>query len=321
MTRSRYFGRRSWLLVSGLAWLSVAGAFGARGAAAATPVALTDESEPNNTAGTANGLDFGYLPGAVAAGAIEASGADYYSFSGTAGARVWIDVDTGSPPAQLGSSTDSRVDLFGTDGTTLIEFDDDDGTGNGADATVETLLASVIAGRVLPGTGTFFVRVQSFSAFTIDPYRLYVHVNSLAPALEAEPNDNSSTANILVASGSRVGFTLGGHMAGENDFYSATLQASDRVLIGLDCDPDRDGVSTNVRFQLRGTDGITPIISGASGQESGNFTAEGLAFDIPATGTYFIRVFSSSGVSTGDYTLLVASYPGPDVFQDGFENE
>src|SRR5215470_324910 len=275
----------------------------------ATPV-LQNEVEPNDTTGTANALTFGSQSAATVAGTIGVAGdVDFYSFSATAGDRVWIDVDTGSPPAQVGSSRDSIVDLFDTDGTTLIETDDDDGTGSGGDGSNESGLASVIAGRVLPNTGTYFIRVRAFSG-TIDPYRLYVHVNNAAPSPEVESNDSAATANPVIVPPGVVGFKSGTLTPGDNDFYSASLQAGDIVLIALDGDPDRDGTSTAARFQLRDTDGATPIILANSGSTSGGFNAEGLVFNVPVTGTYFVRVFGAAGSTQGDYTLLVDDTDG-----------
>ena len=277
----------------------------------ATPV-LQNEVEPNDTTGTANALTFGSQSAATVAGTIGVAGNfDFYSFSATAGDRVWIDVDTGSPPAQVGSSRDSIVDLFDTNGTTLIETDDDDGTGSGGDGSNESGLASVIAARVLPNTGTYFIRVRAFSGTaTIDPYRLYVHVNNAAPSPETEPNDSAATANPGIVPPGVVGFKSGALTPGDNDFYSASLQAGDIVLIALDGDPGRDGMSTNAVFQLRDTDGASPIITADSGSTSGGFNAQGLVFNVPVTGTYFVRVFGGSGNSVGDYTLLVDDTDG-----------
>src|SRR5262249_18361383 len=117
-------------------------------------------------------------------------------------------------------------------------------------------------------------------------------------------------ANPVIVPPSTIGFVSGTLTPGDNDFYSASLQAGDRVLIAVDGDPGRDGTSTNVRFQLRDTDGSSPIILANSGSSSGGFDAEGLVFDIPVTGTYFIRVFGGAGSTQGDYTLLVVDTDG-----------
>ena len=65
------------------------------GGVVATPV-LQNEVEPNNTTATANALVFGGQSAATVAGAIGVAGdVDFYSFSATAGSRVWIDVESG----------------------------------------------------------------------------------------------------------------------------------------------------------------------------------------------------------------------------------
>ena len=68
-----------------------------------------------------------------------------------AGDRVYAAVMTAF---SAGSSTDSQLSLIGSDGTTVIEFDDDNGS-LGA-------LSSSIAGAVIPTTGTYYLKVNHF---------------------------------------------------------------------------------------------------------------------------------------------------------------
>src|SRR5437764_13451576 len=83
----------------------------------------TPEAEPNNTSATATPLTL--VSGCQAAsGAISPIGdVDYYSFTASAGSKVWAEVDTGPST----TSGDSVLTLFGPDGTTVLETDDDDG--------------------------------------------------------------------------------------------------------------------------------------------------------------------------------------------------
>lgn len=163
------------------------------------------DREPNNTPGTATPLTT-KTTCFVALGTISPPGdADYFSFEAPAGARVWALVDTGRSTA----SRDSVLTLFGTNGTTRIDEDDDGGVGSGCDITVETSSASAIAGRTLPARGTYFFRVRAKDASsTITHYMLFV-VMTLREAAEAEPNDLAANATPIVTSDFPIGVRHG----------------------------------------------------------------------------------------------------------------
>jgi hypothetical protein len=270
----------------------------------------TAETEPNNTSGTANVIDLSTEPCAIVAGTINPSGdVDFFTFTGApAGSRIWILTDTGGNP-QIGSSRDSVIDLFAADGTTVIETDDDDGTGNGGDATTETGLASVIAGRTLTAGGTYFIRVKAFSG-TIDPYRLFVTLTNVAPTPEVEANDTAATANVITSAGGQTGIRSGTLTAGDSDYYSVVAEAGNIVYVACDADPERDGTSTNVRFQFRDPADVQVLLAN-SGSSSGGFDAEGVNFTIVTSGTYFIKVLGASGSTTGSYALMVSTCTVP----------
>jgi hypothetical protein len=105
------------------------------------------EIEPNASAVTATRLLLNGGRG-IGGGSILAGDDDYWRLDGiTTGASIWAYIDTGG--AQQGGATtrDSLLTLLATDGTTEIETDDDDGTGNGLDGSVESGNASAIAGE------------------------------------------------------------------------------------------------------------------------------------------------------------------------------
>ncbi len=94
---------------------------------------------------------------------------DFYSFNATAGDRVYAAIMTAF---SAGSSTDSQLSLIGSDGTTVIEFDDDNGS--------FAALSSSIAGAIIPTTGMYYLKVNDFTAGTTSerPYDLYLKVQS-----------------------------------------------------------------------------------------------------------------------------------------------
>ncbi len=77
-----------------------------------------------------------------------------------------------------GGSTDTIVDVIASDGTTILETDDDSGSFSGT--------SSAIGGTIIPAAGTYYVRVDGFSTTaTITPYHLHVRVQSGTPTAES----------------------------------------------------------------------------------------------------------------------------------------
>ena len=84
---------------------------------------LGEEVEPNNTFMEANVL--GGRDVKIRGDIIPNGDLDWFSFTANAGDRVYAAVMTNY---SANASTDSQLRIFAADGTTLIEFDDDDGS-------------------------------------------------------------------------------------------------------------------------------------------------------------------------------------------------
>jgi hypothetical protein len=274
------------------------------GSLAITPI---PESEPNDTAATADPLP-SVLTLQAASGAISPLGdADYYSFTAPAGSRLWAFVDTGASPALF---NDSGLTLFAPDGTTQIEFDDDDGTGTDCDGTFNNFLSSAIAGRTLVAGGTYFLRVTAFAGSTVSSYRLLAVV-STAETSEVEANNTAATANAIASSGTPIGVrnaAIG--VIGDVNYYSVVAPAGSTIFISADADPERNG-GTDLVVDLIQPDGTTLILSVDSSDSSGfPFPpAESYCFNVTTTGTYYVRVSgftSMTKTTTGTYSLAVA---------------
>ncbi|MBI4749463.1 MAG: pre-peptidase C-terminal domain-containing protein [Acidobacteria bacterium] len=270
------------------------------------PTSMVTETEPNGTSATATPLTITPTdPAAIVTLTISpAADQDFFSFSATAGSRVWAYVDTGSPPAQVGTSRDSQLRLFDTDGTTEIEFDDDDASGNGGDGVEESGLASCIAGRTILATGTYFLRVNAFSAAAIiNPCTLYVVVTSTSIP-EVESNNTSATATPLITAGEVVDVSTASiGVAADIDYYSIVCEAGDILSINADCDPENNG-GTDLVVELRDPSDV--LLFSADSSISSARAAEGFSYLIPTAGTYFVRVTHFSASSTGTYDLMVA---------------
>nr|WP_157627022.1 putative Ig domain-containing protein [Spirosoma luteum] len=267
-------------------------------------------NSPNNTAATATPL--GGTSVKMRGNLFPTGDVDFYSFNATAGDRVYAAVMTAF---SAGSSTDSQLSLISSDGTTVIEFDDDNGS--------FAALSSSIAGAIIPTTGIYYLKVNDFTPGTTSerPYDLYLKVQSGIPTPEVEGNDTPATANDTPASGWISG-SRNPAAATEQDWYAISLTAGETVFLSLDLDPERDGTTWNGRlgFALFGdaSNQILVVDDAGTGDVSPNPTipSEAFFFTVKETGTYYLFVDSATGATggpTATYNLSVsklAAIPG-----------
>ncbi|HBL29443.1 MAG TPA: hypothetical protein DD490_21635 [Acidobacteria bacterium] len=310
------------------ALLVLLGSLDAAGPARAAVPKVVTEAEAGNASGgndsPAAGSVIDMSTGrAVAIGALGAPGdVDYWKVSVPAGARIIALCDTGGAPIE---DDDSTLTLFGTDGITLIEQDEDDGTGNGGDLQVEATLASVIAGPKLSTSGTYYLQVKHWDGTAvISRYALHVALITTNAVLEDGINDTPATADPLVAPGAQLGARNGviadtddQNTADDDfDYYSIASNPGDTLFVALDGDPSRDGInSLNVSFDLldagnnllmtventRGVDVPGPV---------DGYRGDGVTLTVATNPTY-VRVFSSNSADEGSYRILAATHAFP----------
>src|SRR5690606_26120212 len=231
---------------------------------------------------------------------------DFFSFTANAGDRIYAATMTSF---SANASTDSQLDVLDADGVTSLEFDDDDGTFGS--------LSSTIAGRTLPASGTYYLRVKHFSATgQLRPYTLFYRVQSGAPTPESEGNDTPATANPLPASG-WVSGARNPALATEQDWFSFSANAGDTVFLSLDLDPERDNVQWNGRLGIAlfgdADNQILTANDGSTGSAA-NPLSEALFMTVKNSGTYFAFVDSATaatGGPTATYNLSVTVLPAP----------
>ncbi|MCL4296095.1 MAG: choice-of-anchor D domain-containing protein [Anaerolineae bacterium] len=271
----------------------------------------THEAEPNGTFPTATPL--GGASVKAKGKVFPANDVDFYSFSATAGDRVYAAVQT---LFDASASGDSVLDLLNTDGTTVIETDPNDGTFNAS--------SSTIAGATIPSNGTYFLRVRhNVATGTIRPYDLHFNLLSGAPLAEVEPNNTAATATPLPASG-WVSGNITAVSPGEADFYSLTLAAGDSVYLSLDMNPERDANVWNGRlgFGMFGNPPSNQLLlanDANAGASAADPNSEAFFFTVLTAGTYYVYVDSIVAAGLGanaTYNLSVAVYnpvpkPGP----------
>jgi subtilisin-like proprotein convertase family protein len=247
------------------------------------------ESEPNNTFATADvltGTD-GKIKASNFSGTSVpvATDPDWFSFTTTAAnSKIYAAVIDSTASQQ-----DSILDVFASDGTTILETDDQDGSFGGS--------ASSIAGTVLATPGTYYLRVTNFSTTApITPYDLYFAVRSGAPTAETEPNNNG-TPQVMPASQYVSGVI---DPLADTDTYSFNANAGDTVYLSLDLDPERDVTTFNGRIGL-GLVGTPPnFLVTSDGGTFDTIDSEALAMTVKTTGAY--QVYVDSQVATAGAT-------------------
>ena len=270
------------------------------------------EQEPNDTPATATPLGgtnvvargniykLGLPPGSAT------GDLDYWSFAAAAGDKVYAATITQFAPS---SSTDTTLELFASDGTTILETDLDDGS--------LTASSSSIAGANIPVAGTYYLRVRHASnSSRIAPYFLHFRLQSGSPTPEAESNDTAATANPLPANG----WVSGTHGAATDaDFFFFSANAGDTIYLSLDADPERDNVQWNPRVGIGlfgDTSNLILVVDDASTGTATNPLSEAHVLTVKTTGTYYAYVDTTaqtSGGPTQTYNLSVSVHPATPI--------
>jgi subtilisin-like proprotein convertase family protein len=255
---------------------------------------LLEEVEPNDSTATAT-----MIAGAAArvrARIWPVGDIDYYSFTGSAGDRIYAATAT----SFAAGATDTTLTLFDTDGTTIIEVDLNDG--------VFAANSSSIAGATLPADGTYFLQVRSTGATTsIRPYDLYFQRRSGSPTTETEPNNLGDGGQAMPASGWASGAI---NPVGDTDVFTFALNAGDTVFLSLDLDPERDGgTSWNGRVGIGPIDGFILVANDANTTSP---NSEAFFFTVREGGTYYAYVDPATAVGGPNltYHLSVSVFPG-----------
>ena len=260
------------------------------------------EVEPNGTAATATPLGGNNV--VVRANLVPNADVDWYSFTAAAGDRVYAALMTNA--SMVNTSTDSQLRLFQPDGTTLVEFDENDGSFSGT--------SSTIAGATAPTAGTYLLEVRQATSQQIRPYELHFRLQSGAPTAEVEVNDTPATANVLPANG-WVSGARNPAAATEQDWFSFTANAGDTVYLGLDLDPERDNVQWDGRLGMAlfgDAANQILVVNDASAGSVANPLSEALFITVKTAGTYYAFVDSATaatGGPTATYNLSVSIHP------------
>ncbi|MFD3162722.1 proprotein convertase P-domain-containing protein [Herpetosiphon sp. NSE202] len=249
------------------------------------------EQENNNTPVTANPI---LASSTIIRANIWAGDVDFYSIQLAAGERLSAATMTG---ASASNNVDSTLTFYAPNGTTVIEFDNDDGQ-------IGTS-ASVISSAPVTATATYYLRVNSTATGHIRYYDLHVRILSGAPTVEQEPNDTLSEAQILPPSG-----IISGTLSSTSDFdyVQFNLNAGDTIFTSLDLNPERDSTTWNGRLGVALFNNFILILDD---NNTISPNAEAHFMTVKQTGTYYVLVStaSTSIPAAATYLLGVTVFP------------
>ncbi len=265
-----------------------------------------NEIEPNDGASTASELETP-LNGGQLAGPLDE---DWWALPGSTGDRVYAWANNGG---SSNSTLDTDLGFYAADGSTLIEFDDEDG--DGANAPIEDLRfiyatsSPVIAGARMTSDDTHYLRVTDQSATgTVHRYRFHVGVEpgTRTPTPECEPNDALAGAD----AGAKHYYAGVIDAPGDVDTFAFEAEIGNRVFVAADGDPERnssgfespntDPKAFHAKLVVVDPEGdvlISDISDSNSIQSGPDYPAQGGFFVARTPGTHYVRVSAQSSAS------------------------
>ncbi len=250
--------------------------------------ACSDPTEPNNAPAEAQPLALDE----VQSHAFCTSGdEDWFSFTAEAGS--WYRIET----VNLGTYTDTILELYASDGTTLIAADDD-----GSDAA----LASRIVVQ-LEQPGTHYLKVTELHSNMGPGYTYDLQLTTESCTDTYEPDNTPAEATPIALA------TLQSHAlctTGDEDWLAFTAEPGGFYAIETsNLSPNTDTV-----LELYQPDGVTLI---ASNDDSGGTLASRIIAQLPAAGPYYIRVqqLGDSGSPTYTYDIQVQRSHCNDLYE------
>jgi hypothetical protein len=232
---------------------------------------------------------------------------DYFAFTATAGQKVFAYVDTGG--AATGSSRNVILTLYASDGTTVLQSDEGNGTGSDGSSG-----SASIAGRTLPGTGTavYYVEVASASGVdTVNPYHLYVSLVNPSSLQSLQGGLSFSSAPQISTGSHFITGSIACNQGVINSYYAMFATQGSRLFLSNDLSPDRSAGFYGSMY-VHGQDG--QYMAGSSSAAGGEVPPSN-AFDyiVRADGMYYIRVFGAqcyNNASSPAYDLWIHDQAG-----------
>ncbi|PKO22056.1 MAG: hypothetical protein CVU38_11345 [Chloroflexi bacterium HGW-Chloroflexi-1] len=262
------------------------------------PLAASDESEPNDTPGTAHPLS----AGVTNTGSINPIGdIDYYSLGGVNTAWGFIALlDT------YGSTASKRATLTAlrNDGTTVLQTD----TGSwerGSGIALQNYADS--------GLTHYLLVNEEGNDAAVTPYTLRYYKTIIAAQPEVEPNDTP-------AAGTPSSFTHSGVISSmaDVDCFAFQGRVGDTILLALNGDPEGNGSDLDPALDLVDPSGVTLKSANVSGM-AGNEFIEYVGLSSAGVYAYCVRAAPGAGLQTDTYKVGLVRNGGlyfPDMTRD-----
>jgi len=194
--------------------------------------------------------------------------------------------------SNLGSWSDTFLDLYAADGTTLLASNDDGGVG----------LASRIVYAIV-SSGNHYARVRHYNSNTFGPGTDYDLAVVCGTGLDSyEPDNTYTQASPITTNGSAQ--THNFHVPGDQDWVSFPASTS---VLGYAIETSNLGFGSDTYMELYDTDGTTLI---ASDDDGGVGLASRIDWAPPVDGTYYVKVRHFSSSASGpdtNYDLSVTA--------------
>jgi hypothetical protein len=213
---------------------------------------------------------------------------DWYQFYALAGTVMVIGTDSYN-----GSDVDTYLQLYDSDCSTLLAYDDDSGPS----------LFSLISGFTIPHDGTYHIKTYTYSHAYTGDYQLLVTGGPLPPP---DPNDTCNPDVELPGSSG----VIQGDMSGDHDDYDSGAGgcASGFAEAGRDVAYRIDlftGDIVDMTYTTPGSDAAFYVVTDCSdpvgtcvvGADAG-YDTEVIHWSVPHTGTYYV-ILDHYGVDAG----------------------
>ena len=131
----------------------------------------------------------------------------WFRFDLTAGQQLTVDIDYAQ--SQIGTGTDTVVELYGADGTTLILSNDDSPIANGAGGS--TTSTDSFLTYTATATGAYFIRIREFGSSEIDLGESYIANFSLTGPLIGSAATVTGDDGLYGGNGNDILYGIGGN--------------------------------------------------------------------------------------------------------------
>ncbi len=227
-----------------------------------------DAYEPNHSWHEA--VPISYSAALTALDICPAGDIDYFSFAGSAHGTSVVDIDA----YNIGSSLDSVIYLYDTDGVTQLAYNDDWSWPN-VDSRIE---------YTLPADGTYYLLVMDYAHPSYGGDDFFYQISlSLECSAAHEPNDTWEDAT-PISYGTRLA-DPDICPADDLDYYSFVGKAGDDIAVDIDAwdiGSDLDSV-----LYLYDTNGVTELAH--NGDWGGSYDSH-IDYHLPVDGTYYLKV-------------------------------